>query len=68
MRKILTKVDDARLGRTVARLLDGSIKLVDVQREQGVSSRIIGTRGEYTVYIEGRRMERFLFFLPFCRG
>lgn len=57
MRKILAKVDDARLGRAVAGLLDGSIKVVNVQHgEQCVSARIKGTRYEYTVYIEGRRV------------
>jgi len=45
------------LGRAVAGLLDGSLKVVDVQRgEQGISARIKGTRDEYTVYIEGRRV------------
>lgn len=56
MRKVLAKVDDARLGRAVAGLLDGSLKVVDVQRGQGVSARVKGTRGEYTVYIEGKRV------------
>lgn len=56
MRKILAKIDDARLGRAVAGLLDGSIKVADVQRgEQGISARIKGTRDEFTVYIEGKR-------------
>ena len=57
MRKILAKVDDARLGRAVAGLLDGKLKVVDVQRgEHGVSARILGTCDEYAVYIEGRRV------------
>ncbi|NLI12959.1 SWIM zinc finger family protein [Pelotomaculum propionicicum] len=57
MRKFLCKVDDSRLGRAVAGLLDGSIKVVDVQRGvQDVSARIKGTRDEYTVYIECKRV------------
>lgn len=57
MIKILSKVDDARLGRAVAGLLDGSIKVVDVQRdEQGTRARIWGTRDEFTVYIEGKQV------------
>lgn len=57
MRKILAKVDDARLGRAVAGLMDGSIKVVDVQRdEHGISALLEGTRDEFTVYIEGKRV------------
>ena len=57
MRKILAKVDDARLGRAVAGLLDGSIKVIDVQRDdRGTRARIRGTRDEFTVYIEGKQV------------
>lgn len=56
MRKVLKKVDDARLGRAVAGMLDGSLKVVDVKRVKGISGIVVGTRGKYTVYIEGRQV------------
>lgn len=57
MRKILATVDDTRLGRAVAGLMDGSIQVVDVQREEySLSAQIKGTRDEFTVYIEGKRV------------
>jgi len=38
-------------------LLDGSIKVVDVQRaDHGISALNQGTRDEFTVYIEGKRV------------
>lgn len=57
MRKILAKVDDARLGRAIAGLMDGSIQVIDVQRDEvGTRARVRGTRDKFTVYIEGKQV------------
>lgn len=49
MRKVLAKVDDARLGRAVAGLVRRELVVEDVRREGGVvraKVRSIGKRGE----------------------
>lgn len=55
MKKVLAKVDEARLGRAVAGLLDGSLRVEDVIRDgRGISAEVRGTRDSYSVYFRGR--------------